>query len=188
MPVCRLATMAQSPAAYTSGTLVRRYWSVRMVPLNISIPEPSRNPVLGWMPMASTSASAFMPRLLVRTFSTFPSPSTPSRDTPVMGMTPSSAILFSTNSLSSGSRKLGSTWGAKSMTVVFTLLAARFSATSRPMKPPPATTARLISPASTASRRPMASSGVRITNTFFRSSPWMGGTKGDAPVAMTSLS
>ncbi len=57
------------------------------------------------------------------------------------------------------------------MTVVFTPLAARFSATSSPMKPPPATTARLISPASTAARRPMASSGVRITNTFFRSRP-----------------
>ena len=152
------------------------------------MPLPSRKAVLGRMPMASTRASAFMARLLVRTFSTFPSPSTPSRATPVRGITPASAIRFSTNSLISGSRKLGSTWGAKSITVVFTPLAARFYATSRPMKPPPATTARLISPASRASRRAMASSGVRMTNTFFRSRPWTGGIKGDAPVAMTSLS
>ena len=188
LPVCRLVTMAQSPAAYTSGTLVRSCRSVRMVPLNISIPLPSRKAVLGRMPMASTRASAFMARLLVSTFSTLPLPSAPSRDTPVIGMTPASAILFSTYSLSSGSRKLGRTWGAKSITVVLTPLTARFSATSRPMKPPPATTARLISPASTAARRAMASSGVRMTNTFFRSSPWADGMKGDAPVAITSLS
>ena len=129
-----------------------------------------------------------MARRLVRIFSTLPSPSAPSRDTPVRGMTPASAIRFSTYSLISGSRKLGSTWGAKSMTVVFTPRAARFSATSRPMKPPPATTARLTAPDSTASRRAMASSGVRMPKTFFRSMPATEGTKGDAPVAMTSLS
>ena len=105
-----------------------------------------------------------------------------------MGMTPASAMRFSTYSQSSGSRKLGRTWGAKSMTLTRTPLRARFSATSRPMKPPPATTARLMPPASTASRRAMASSGVRMTKTFFTFSPGTSGTKGEAPVAMTSLS
>ena len=75
-----------------------------------------------------------------------------------------------------------------SITVTERPWASRFSATSRPMKPAPTTTARRA-PASTAERMASASSGVRTVKTPGRSAPGSpAGTNGEAPVAMTNLS
>ena len=83
---------------------------------------------------------------------------------------------------------LGSTWGAKSTTVTWMPMPWRFSASSRPMKPPPTTTA-FFTPLSLAQARvATASSGVRMVNTPSSAVPSTGGTTGEAPVAMTSLS
>ena len=57
-PVMRFLTMTQSPAAYTSGRLVRSRSSTRMVPLNISMPVSASQAVLGRTPTLSTTRSA----------------------------------------------------------------------------------------------------------------------------------
>ena len=75
-----------------------------------------------------------------------------------------------------------------SITETLTPLAARFSATSRPMKPAPQTTARFTAPVSSSSRSAIASSGFLMTKTFLSSAPGSFGTTGDAPTAITSLS
>ena len=74
------------------------------------------------------------------------------------------------------------------MTVTERPFAMRFSATSRPMKPPPTTTARLQFCSSAYFLQPMASWGVRTVNTPGSFVPSTGGTELSAPTAMTSLS
>ena len=125
------------------------------------MPVSDRKPVLGLTPVENMTASTFMGRLLVFTFSTFPSPRIASNFVSVKVIIPCSARWFSTKLAISGP-KPGSICSAISMTETLTPWPAKFSATSRPIKPPPTTRARLISPASMACRRVMASSGVLI--------------------------
>ena len=75
-----------------------------------------------------------------------------------------------------------------SITVTEIPFAIRFSATSRPMNPPPTTTARLHPRSSAYFLQPMASWGVRTVNTPGSPVPSTGGMELSAPTAMTSLS
>ena len=80
--------------------------------------------------------------------------------------------------------KPGMIWSAMSMTVTARPFCIRFSATSRPMKPPPATTARLAPVCSRYSRSSMASCGVRMVKTPGNETPGNSGTMEEAPQAM----
>ena len=153
----------------------------------ISIPVSARKPVFARIPRDITIASAFIALRLVCTFSTLSVPTMASSLVLVNAIIPSSARWSSTYSVISGSNP-GIICSAISMTDTFTPFSFRFSATSSPIKPPPATTARLMLPPSTAAFKASASSGVRIKNTFSRSIPSIGGFTGDAPVEITSLS
>ena len=75
-----------------------------------------------------------------------------------------------------------------STTVTFMPSFCRFSAISRPMKPPPATTARAQPLSCTYFFRSAASSGVRMVNTPGSVAPSIRGTMALAPVATTQAS
>ena len=137
-----LRTIAQSPTAYTSGRLVFWRSSTRMVPLNISSPEFCRKAVAGRMPMASTTTSAGSTPASVATPSALPLPVTPFSAVPVKMRMPLACSCRLMYPAISGSKMFGISCPAMSATVTFMPFASRFSATSRPMNPPPTTTAR----------------------------------------------
>ena len=87
-PVRRFFTIAQSPAAYTSGTLVAILSSTRIVPLNISMPVSCKKPVFGRMPMDKITTSAGSSPLSVSTPSALSSPVTPLSFVPVSTLIP----------------------------------------------------------------------------------------------------
>ena len=142
-PVMRFFTITQSPAAYTSGRLVRSRSSTRMVPLNISRPVSVSQAVLGRTPTLSTTRSAGRVPAAVRTPVAAPSAVRISATfTPVSTRSPASCSCLRAKAAISGSSTLGMIWPAISATVTDTFFSIRFSAISRPMKPPPTTTAR----------------------------------------------
>ena len=124
----------------------------------------------------------------VSTLSTWSFPLIPLRLTDVSTRMPLALSWRFAYPAMSSSKAFGMICGAASITVTSMSKAARFSATSSPMKPAPQTTAlRHLLPLAYA-RIATASSGVRTQNVPASPTPSTGGTKGSAPVAMISLS
>lgn len=118
-PVSRLVTRAQSPAAYTSGRLVRSWPSTGMVPLTISRPLPSRKAVLGRMPALTTTTSAGRVPASVFTAVTRPSPRMTWAAVPVITRMPAACSFLRAKPAISSSSTPGMIWPATSSTVTF---------------------------------------------------------------------
>ena len=140
-PVSEFFTIAQSPAAYTSGRLVFMFSSTRIVPFIISMPEPERKLVAGRTPMARIIRSAGSAPLSVEMLSACSVPLIPFRLTEVSTRMPPAFSLRLAYPAISASKALGIIWGAASITVTSMPSAARFSAVSRPINPAPQTAA-----------------------------------------------
>ena len=167
---------------------VARCSSTMMAPLSIASPLPSRKAVAGRTPRARMTRSALRTPLSVRTLLTAASPSSASSLVDVETFIEAFSSWRRARLAISKSKARGMIWSAMSTTVTSRPSAIRFSATSRPMKPAPTTTARLTSSRLAQALIASASSGVLNVKTPSSSTPGTGGTMGVAPVAMTSLS
>ena len=157
-------------------------------PRESSSPLPSRKAVLGLTPRARMTRSHSRRELSVTTALTCPVPEISRSLVEVCILIPASFRRLAAHAASSASMAEGMIWSAMSMTVTSRPRCFRLWATSRPMKPAPATTARFTPSFPAQSLILSASSTVRRVNTPSRPVPGTGGTTGPAPVAMTSLS
>ena len=107
------------------------------------IPAARASAAFGRTPVAITTSSAGSVRRSVTTRRTFPpSPSSRSSDSPVWTATPLPRSVASAMPAMFASKSCGSTWPSRSTTAVFRFqTSASASVTSRPIAPPPTTTA-----------------------------------------------
>ena len=160
---------------------VRMCVSVTMAPLiPVSRPASDARWDSGTTPRATTAMSASSVRPLLRFTLRGPSVTNPVTASDSRSLIPLALRQWCTSaamSLSSGGR----TWSGRWTSVTSTPIPARFSATSRPMYPPPATTALRGLLAVTKSRMANVSSTVRMVITLGSSVPDISGIRGFAP-------
>ena len=171
------------------GSEVRMWVSVTMAPLiPVSSPAAEARSDSGTTPSATTAMSASSTRpLLSMTLRRPPPSSKPVTASERSSSTPFPLRQWWTSAAMSLSRG-GSTWSGRWTRVTLTPMCTRFSATSRPMYPPPVTTACVGLLPTTNSRIARVSSTVRRVMTLGSSVPGMSGTRALAPGERTRTS
>jgi len=154
-----------------------------------SSPASLASPTSGRTPMERITKSAGIepPSRVLTTTAPSSARSKPATASPSRKETPLAERRAATGSAISGS-KGGKTCGRSSTSVIERPRRTRFSTISRPMKPPPTTTARAASRSTIHWRMRRLSGMVRSTKIPGRSMPGRSGLTGEAPGASTSAS